>query len=100
MLSDRLKSSLVKVSTINLARVLFLALGLLSLINIVAHDFSCHEELHQVSSPIHHNFNHPDFSSRELGGINLTEGFSIKPDPLFITASDFVPTIFHPPDRA
>jgi len=82
-------------------RLSFFFLGLLfflSLGNIIAHDFLCHEELHQLTSPVHHSFHHPRWDPQDLllPDPGASEQISAPAEELH--PSDFVPSIFHPPD--
>lgn len=73
-------------------------LFLLSLGHIIIHDYVCHEELHQLVSPVHHYFHNPASGSQDLllSAAESSEKLflpAIDPGP-----ADFAPSIFHPPD--
>ncbi|MDH7492376.1 MAG: hypothetical protein QHH44_00685 [Candidatus Saccharicenans sp.] len=88
----------MKMHRSQLSFLFFWLLFFISLGNIIAHDFLCHEELHQLTSPVHHSFHHPRWEAQDLplpypGG---PEKIYAQTDELH--PSDFVPSIFHPPD--
>ncbi|MGC8745028.1 MAG: hypothetical protein ACP5SQ_00175 [Candidatus Saccharicenans sp.] len=77
--------------------LLFLA-AIISLTNIVIHDFSCHEELHRLASPIHHAFNFLDNNFLDLGQADHQSHSLLYINLSLALPSGFTPSIFHPPD--
>ncbi len=82
-------------------RYLFYGLWLLfcmSLGHIIIHDFVCHEELHQLVNPVHHYFHNPVGSSQDLVLSTPESSEKLFPQVIDFRASDYTPSIFHPPD--
>jgi len=78
--------------------LLALLLSILTLTNIIVHDFFCHEELHHLVSPIHHSFNHPSFNLLDFIGDGLKKCSALYQTGHKQYFANFVPSIFHPPD--
>ncbi|MGB9835288.1 MAG: hypothetical protein ACPLRX_00950 [Candidatus Saccharicenans sp.] len=73
-------------------------LTLITLTNIIAHDFFCHEELHRLFSPVHHSFQHSSYNPVDFIIANLKEISIFGQDKSAEYLANFFPSIFHPPD--
>jgi hypothetical protein len=88
----------MRLTACQLLFVLLFLVSAVSLFTIVVHDFFCHEELHRLASPVHHHFHLSAGYSNDLGQSIQEPSGKLPADNIFLIKSDFVSSIFHPPD--
>jgi len=78
--------------------LLFLFLLVLFCTTVICHDYFCNDHLHELCSPLHSFYDHPEsFEAGSFFGSLPPRTYLPSPDEK-IHPDEFINNIFHPPD--